>query len=48
MTPRKCELISRVYIHPDNYDGKISPAEARKIVFQHMVDEGVSLASLAG
>lgn len=48
MMPRSCELISRLYVHPDGYDGKISPAEARRIIFKHMLDNGVSLASLAG
>lgn len=48
MKPKTCELISRSYSHPDDYDGSLSPAEARKLLFQHMMENGVTLASLAG
>lgn len=48
MKPRSCELISRLYVHPDNYDGAMTSAEARKIIYKHMIDNGVSLSSLAG
>lgn len=48
MKPKSCKLISRAYVHPDDYDGKMTSAEARKIIFKHMIDNGVSLASLAG
>lgn len=46
MTPIKCELISRAYLHPDDYDGSVLPADARKIIYKHMIDNGVSLKSL--
>lgn len=48
MTPVKCELISRGYSRPDDYDGKMSPDEARKILYKHLVANGVSLSSLKG
>jgi hypothetical protein len=35
MTPRACELISRTYDHPDGYDGLLTPAEARRILYKH-------------
>lgn len=48
MTPRQCELISRTYVHPDDYDATISAEEARKALYRHMIDNGVSLTSLTG
>jgi len=33
MTPRKCELISRTYVHPEEYDTTLPVSEARKNFF---------------
>lgn len=35
MTPRSYQLISRVYEHPDGYDGLLSPQEARAVLYKH-------------
>lgn len=48
MKPKSCELISRTYEHPSDYDGRVVPAEARKLLYQHMIENGVTLSSLAG
>lgn len=45
MTPRTCELISRSYVHPDDYDGMLSPLEARQQLFTSMLARGHSLTS---
>ena len=48
MKPKTTQLLSRAYIHPDDYDGSLSTADARRILYKHMLDNGVSLSSLAG
>lgn len=35
-TPRSDQLISRTYEHPQGYDGLLTPAEARRILFKKM------------
>src|SRR5690348_7412688 len=38
MDPRSGDVLNRSYVHPDDYDGTIKPAEARRIVHKHMVE----------
>lgn len=45
MAPGTCELISRSYVHPDDYDGMLSPNEARRTLYQGMLKSGESLTS---
>lgn len=40
MTPRTCELVSRTYVHPDEYNTKLTPREAKKILYKRMLSGG--------
>lgn len=37
MMPNTCELVSRRYDHPDNYDGTLSQQAARRELFKRML-----------
>lgn len=40
MEPMSCELIHRDYGHPDDYDGIMTPQEAKRILFIEKIQEG--------
>lgn len=40
MTVKSCELISRRYIHPEEYDTGQAYDEARQFLFKWMLDQG--------
>ena len=48
MQRKTWKLLSRAYIRPDDYDGSLATADARKILYKHMLDNGVKLSSIAG